>query len=123
MSAYQVILPGQRFGHLLAMEPAGLNAQGRLLWLCRCDCGNEIKIPRGNLARSNKRIRHCGCLTVRAADKAVKRRRTKTAWQRAARAEKKVVAVATPAVRPNGGPLDRFLYAHPAPVEHAAVTP
>ncbi len=123
MATPRANLVGQRFGHLLALEPAGVNAQGRLLWLCRCDCGNEIKVPCGNLAHSNKRIRHCGCQTVRAVDKAVKRRRAKTTWQRAARAEKKVVKVAMPAVRPNGGPLDLFLYAYPAPVEYAAVHP
>jgi hypothetical protein len=115
MADHRIDLAGQRFGRLLALEPAGLNAQGRLLWLCRCDCGNEIKVPCGNLARSNKRIWHCGCLTGLAADKSVKRRRAKTAWQRAARAEKKAVSVAMPAVRPNGGPLDQFLYGHPAP--------
>jgi hypothetical protein len=123
MATPRANLVGQRFGHLLALEPAGVNAQGRLLWLCRCDCGNEIKVPCGNLARSKKRIRHCGCLTRPVADKAVKQRRYKTKWQRAARAEKKVVKVGIPAVRHNGGPIDRFLYAHPAPVECAAVKP
>lgn len=54
-------MTGQRFGRLVALRSAGKNAQGLLLWLCRCDCGNE-KAVLGYLLRKAKGTRSCGCL-------------------------------------------------------------
>ena len=34
-------LTGQTFGRLKVLERAGSNKDGRALWLCKCDCGNE----------------------------------------------------------------------------------
>jgi hypothetical protein len=109
MAAHRVDLTGQRFGRLLALEPSGLNEQGKILWLCRCDCGNEIKAPRSYLTGGS--IHHCGCPVGRAAEKAAKRRRQKTAWQQQARAVEKA---APPIERPNNGPIDQFLYGYRA---------
>lgn len=108
MAAHRFVVAGQVLGMLTVLQQSGLNGQGRLLWLCRCDCGNEIKIPNGNL--TSGKTRNCGCVVGRAADKATKRRQYKTAWMRAARS-----VDMSPPHRPNNGPLDMFLYAHPAP--------
>lgn len=108
MASHRFVRPGQIVGMLKVIQQSGLNAQGRIVWLCVCNCGNEIKIPNGNL--SCGRTNSCGCVSGRAAEKSVRRRKAKTAWKRAAR-----VVDADCIRRPNSGPLDLFLYGHPAP--------
>lgn len=56
-------LAGQKFGRLLVIkrkdnyiQPSG---RGRVLWLCRCDCGNDVNILAENLKRGNSLS--CGC--------------------------------------------------------------
>ena len=51
---------GQRYGRLVALSPAGHNKAGRLLWRCKCDCGNEKIVTSNDL--SSKRSNSCGCL-------------------------------------------------------------
>lgn len=52
---------GRRYGKLVALEPLEEREGGGVLWRCRCDCGNEVKV-RGNFLSSGKR-RSCGkCL-------------------------------------------------------------
>lgn len=53
-------LAGKRFGKLVAISPCGKNNFGNIMWLCRCDCGNETVVPGGNLSRGN--TKSCGCL-------------------------------------------------------------
>lgn len=53
-------LAGQRFGRLTAVKPAGKNKQGRILWLCRCDCGNGHIVSSDCLLRGFSKS--CGCL-------------------------------------------------------------
>lgn len=55
-------LIGKRFGRLVVIEQIGKNKHGHILWLCRCDCGQE-KIIRGGHLRDNK-IKSCGCLNA-----------------------------------------------------------
>jgi hypothetical protein len=50
----------QRFGRLVALMPVGRNADRKVLWQCRCDCGNE-SIVAGKRLRSGN-TRSCGCL-------------------------------------------------------------
>jgi hypothetical protein len=52
-------ITGLRFGRLVALEPKG-RADGRVLWLCRCDCSLET-IVKGSLLASGH-TRSCGCL-------------------------------------------------------------
>jgi hypothetical protein len=152
MSKYPEIITGHRFGRLRVLCSAGLNAQGRRMWLCRCDCGNEIKLPHVNLVHG--KVQHCGCPDVSVVNKAAELPRSvaldclvhATAATTAEPVDRKPVALAVskkdqrrkymrermrkqraaekaalppvppPVIkRPNGGPLDRFLYAHPAP--------
>jgi hypothetical protein len=52
---------GQRYGRLLVVEQAP--NQGRwVMWLCKCDCGNEAKVKGCNLNSGN--TRSCGCLAI-----------------------------------------------------------
>lgn len=50
---------GNRYGHLLVIEEAG-RKDGKVEWLCRCDCGN-LKITTGKSLRADL-VQSCGCL-------------------------------------------------------------
>lgn len=53
-------ITNQRFGHLVALYPTNKKAiNGCIIWHCICDCGKEIDVPLGNLARGH--TRSCGC--------------------------------------------------------------
>ena len=51
-------LTGQRFGRLVVVERRN-NAEGRMAWLCACDCGGA-KIVKGFTLRAQRSI-SCGC--------------------------------------------------------------
>ena len=53
-------LTGRRFGKLLVIEQRGVNNFHNALWLCRCDCGNEIIVRAGDLKSGN--TKSCGCV-------------------------------------------------------------
>ena len=53
-------LTGQRFGRLIAIEPAEKSKSGRTRWLCRCDCGCETIVQTTNL--TNGHTQSCGCI-------------------------------------------------------------
>lgn len=55
-------LKDYKFGRLSVLERSGTSGDGKTLWLCRCDCGEEI-IARGNQLRKGQ-IRSCGCLKI-----------------------------------------------------------
>ena len=50
---------GKRFGKLTAINIVGKAKNGAMLWLCKCDCGNEAVIQSGNLI--NGHSTSCGC--------------------------------------------------------------
>lgn len=50
---------GDRFGRLVALERAGRNALKKVLWKCRCDCGNVVLRTAGDLVTGNSVS--CGC--------------------------------------------------------------
>ena len=52
-------LEGQRFGKLTVIKKEG-HQNGRVAWLCQCDCGNTI-IAQGKLLK-NGNVKSCGCL-------------------------------------------------------------
>lgn len=55
-------LTGQRFGHLICLEPSSQrNEQGKTQWLCKCDCGNECLAVTNQLLCGYKKS--CGCLS------------------------------------------------------------
>ena len=47
-------ITGQRFGRLIAIKKEKV-----ALWLCKCDCGNEVVVPYSNLVSGLKKS--CGC--------------------------------------------------------------
>lgn len=56
-------LAGQTFGRLTVQGRVGVDSHGRnSIWLCRCECGTEVR-ARADHLRSG-RMRSCGCLRV-----------------------------------------------------------
>lgn len=61
MSAVNFIdLTGQKFGKLTVIKRANDIGDGRVKWLCQCDCGNTIIVQSNNL--KNGHTSSCGCL-------------------------------------------------------------
>ena len=48
-----------RFGRQIAIKPVGKNKYGNILWLCKCDCGNEHIVASGRLIQGKSKS--CGC--------------------------------------------------------------
>lgn len=60
-------LTGQRFGRLTVLrEEPQRDKHGRVMWICRCDCGNIISAAVGDLRSNHKKS--CGCLQKELAD-------------------------------------------------------
>jgi hypothetical protein len=53
-------LAGQRFGRLVALRACGRRKDGRMRWLCICDCGRALEVG-GDCLRDGH-TRSCGCL-------------------------------------------------------------
>lgn len=60
-------LSGARVGKLIVIGQSGLDDYSRALWLCKCDCGNEVIRKSGTLsdAIKNSKSSHCGCSPAR----------------------------------------------------------
>lgn len=54
-------LTGKRFGRLAVIRENGRSKLGRVLWLCKCDCGNEITLSSNRLLQKEG-TKSCGCL-------------------------------------------------------------
>ena len=52
-------LKGKRFGRLTVTELVGSDKHQKALWLCRCDCGNTVKVGTGDLTSGKQRS--CSC--------------------------------------------------------------
>mgnify|MGYP006992064717 CR=1 FL=1 len=52
-------ITGQKFNRLTAISIYGKNADNRITWLCKCDCGNEVVVA-GKQLRSGQ-TKSCGC--------------------------------------------------------------
>ncbi len=55
-------LDGKKFGRLTVIGQQGSDRFKHALWLCRCDCGNEMIIASSNLIRNHSQS--CGCLRL-----------------------------------------------------------
>lgn len=56
-------LTGRRFGHLTVVEKTEERTrEGKIKWLCKCDCGKEKIISGKNLKSGNTKT--CGCSSV-----------------------------------------------------------
>lgn len=51
-------LTGQKYGHLTVIEQAG-RKNGRIAWLCECECGNKTIVTSNALRTGN--TKSCGC--------------------------------------------------------------
>ena len=51
-------LTGKRFNYLMVIEYAG-RKNGRTMWRCKCDCGNEVIVDTNSLKSGNTTA--CGC--------------------------------------------------------------
>ncbi len=70
MSKYRD-LTGQKFGRLTCIKDVGRNKRWNRVWLCKCDCGNEVKVSSSDLIQGS--IQSCGCLRA----ELLRKRRTK----------------------------------------------
>lgn len=64
-------LEGRRFSRLTVISVFGKSADGHLLWLCACDCGQKTVASSNTLQSGLKKS--CGCLRKEAASKRIKR--------------------------------------------------
>ena len=53
-------ITGMKFGRLTVIERHGSSKDGRAMWLCKCDCGNECTVIGTNLLKGSSMS--CGCL-------------------------------------------------------------
>lgn len=53
-------LSGLRFGRLTALKATGERKNRSPVWLCQCDCGNTVAVPRQSLVSYS--TQSCGCL-------------------------------------------------------------
>ena len=53
-------LVGKVFGRLTVIKKYGKDKHGRILWLCKCECGNESIVATGVL--TSGKAKSCGCL-------------------------------------------------------------
>jgi len=58
-------LTGRVFGNLTVMRLAGRNQHGRLLWECRCDCGNTAVYKSYKLTSGIRISCGCRCAVIR----------------------------------------------------------
>lgn len=52
-------LTGMKFGRLTVIKMFGKNSNGKITWLCKCDCGNECVVIGNSLKTGN--TKSCGC--------------------------------------------------------------
>ncbi len=63
-------LTGQKFGRLTAVKRLDEKDGTRFLWLCRCECGNEVKASVSAL--TSGQVISCGCVKKETAKRAIK---------------------------------------------------
>ena len=54
-------LTGQPFGRLIVIREYGRDKWGKVLWLCKCECGREVVVREDHLRSEN--TKSCGCLS------------------------------------------------------------
>lgn len=53
-------LTGKRFYRLYVIKRVENNKYGNSMWLCQCDCGNQVSVRGDSLTKGN--TKSCGCL-------------------------------------------------------------
>lgn len=67
-------LQGQRFGKLVAVRRLDEKKGSNWMWLCQCDCGQEIKATTNALLSGN--TKSCGCKRIEALQRTVRQHGT-----------------------------------------------
>ena len=62
-------ISGQRFGRLVVVGIGGMTKYGKILWECKCDCGNTTYATKEHLGRCTN---SCGCIKSEKARERVK---------------------------------------------------
>lgn len=52
-------ITGQRFGRLEVLYRDTNDGEGRVVWMCRCDCGVQKRVTSSHLKKGN--TLSCGC--------------------------------------------------------------
>lgn len=55
-------LKGQKYGRLTALKMVERNSSNKVQWLCKCDCGNLVKVTTGHLRSGH--TKSCGCYNI-----------------------------------------------------------
>lgn len=63
-------LTGQRFGRLVVVKESATKKNGKVLWICKCDCGNISNPVRSGDLHSGKQL-SCGCLNIEKSTKRI----------------------------------------------------
>lgn len=63
---------GKKYGRLTVLSCAQIDASGRAVWRCRCDCGGEANVVGVDLRRG--KTRSCGCFQIDTTSAANRRR-------------------------------------------------
>lgn len=53
-------LTGQKFGRLTVLYDSKERKWGKIVWMCRCNCGNLTRVDVGSLKKGDNKS--CGCL-------------------------------------------------------------
>lgn len=53
-------LEGKKFGKLTVIEKTNLRYHGRVIWKCKCECGNDAFVNSYDLI--SDRVKSCGCM-------------------------------------------------------------
>jgi hypothetical protein len=56
-------ITGLKFGHLTVLHKTDKRRDGRIVWICRCDCGRQTTTTAHQLRSGGKRS--CRCLKIR----------------------------------------------------------
>lgn len=58
-------LTNLKFGKLWVLEKSSIKTKNKIFkWLCKCECGKVVLIPRNNLTRTDRPTISCGCLKI-----------------------------------------------------------
>lgn len=60
--AYRIDITGKKFNRLTALFVSHQSASLAFVWLCRCDCGEEVFVIFGDLVSGH--TKSCGCLKL-----------------------------------------------------------
>lgn len=74
---------GEKIGRFTIINEAGRNKKNNALWLCRCECGNEVIVVGSSLRRGL--VKSCGCynrdlVTARNTKHGLSKSRTYSIW-------------------------------------------